>query len=76
MARKCVYQTLPCNAVTVKVYWDMEVGEYISRLYIQGALQSKADYFSGNRTDAIQTADSMAQHAITRFNRESRDRSI
>lgn len=45
----------------VYVYWDSFWQEYIARLYLSGTLYEPADYFTDSRSDAIETANLMAQ---------------
>ncbi len=45
----------------VKVYWDTDWEEYISRLYIDGVLIDSADYFTNDWQDAIDTAALMVK---------------
>jgi len=51
-----------------KVYRDSEFNEYRVRLYIQGKLNEPADYFTGDKDDAIDTAFAMVRHATRRAN--------
>ncbi len=44
---------------TAKVYRDSEWQEYRVRLYICGALHAGADYHTGEKDDAIETALAM-----------------
>lgn len=46
---------------TAKVYRDSEFGEYRVRLYICGTLHAGADYFTGDKDDAIDTAFAMVR---------------
>lgn len=49
------------GARTVKVFRLAEYDEYQVRLYINGALHTGADYFTGDKADAIDTACAMVQ---------------
>ena len=42
---------------TSKVYRDVEYNQYITRFYINGKHNPKADYFTSGKADAIDTAD-------------------
>ena len=45
----------------IKVYWSAEYREYCARLYVNGALYSPADYFTGDKQDALDTAFEMVK---------------
>lgn len=49
------------GARKVKVFYDPDLSEYIARLYVAGALYGPADYFTGDKQDAIDTACAMAK---------------
>ncbi len=49
------------GARVVKVYRDSEWCEFRCRLYVAGVLQSDADYFTGDRDDALETAKAMVK---------------
>jgi hypothetical protein len=49
------------GAKMAKVYRDSEWGEFVVRLYENGALVAPADYFTGDTADAIETAVAMVR---------------
>lgn len=49
------------GAKVAKVYRDSEWQEYRVRLYLNGELNTAADYFTGDKADAIDTAAAMVQ---------------
>ena len=51
---------------TAKVYRDSDFDEYRVRLYIGGKLHARADYFTGDKSDAISTAAAMVRPARPR----------
>ena len=46
---------------TAKVYRDSDYDEYRVRLYVSGALDAAADYFTSDKADAIETACAMVR---------------
>ncbi len=46
---------------TAKVYRDSDYDEFRVRLYIRGDLHAPADYFTGDKADAIETACAMVR---------------
>jgi hypothetical protein len=51
---------------TAKVYRDSDYDEYRVRLYIRDALHALADYFTGDKADAIATAAAMVRPDLRR----------
>lgn len=51
------------GAHTVKVHKDSETGDYRCRLYSDGKAQEAADYFTGDKNDALGTAQAMLGQA-------------
>lgn len=49
------------GARMVKVFYFPDLSEYVARLYIAGELYIPADYFTGDKQDAIDTARAMSQ---------------
>ncbi|MCH7605379.1 hypothetical protein IID24_05320 [Patescibacteria group bacterium] len=49
------------GARVVKVYIDSTWGEFRCRLYVGGVLRAEADYFTGDKDDALATAKAMVR---------------
>lgn len=49
------------NEYTTKVYPKNEFGEYRVRLFIDGRKYPPADYFTNDKSDAVETAKVMLQ---------------
>lgn len=49
------------GSTEAKVYWNSSLGEYTVRLFKNGRLDEKADYFTDDKNDAKQTAKRMAR---------------
>ena len=54
------WETLVCQA---KAYRDAENQEYRVKLFVNGAHQPAADYFTDDKDDAMRTAQTMARAA-------------
>lgn len=44
------------RANSAKVYRDADMGEYVVKFYLEGLHLKRADYFTGDRADALGTA--------------------
>lgn len=53
---KKIAQTDIINGLQAKVYRDAEWNEYRVRFYFDGQLNAEADYFTGDKQDALMTA--------------------
>lgn len=55
---KKIYQVIK-QGKQVKVFRNLEMREYLCRLYINGKANAEADYFTDCKQDAINTANAM-----------------
>lgn len=46
---------------TAKVYYDPDVHEYVVKFYIEGGYLLNSDYFTDDRSDALNTANSWSR---------------
>jgi hypothetical protein len=61
---KRLIDTISDGSAQVKVYYDSELEEYCCKLYVGGAYRSNADYFTNDKSDALDTARAMARKAV------------
>lgn len=65
---RCLYQTIPANGMTVKVFSPNQYGECVAKAYIVTVAPAlllqhyePADYFADSVEDAILSANAMAK---------------